>query len=181
MTPLSRRLTKAAGTKEIISSKTYDNNASGRVRFLLKGVFMPSEIWCAIIAGIVTLLTSIGTWHFSIRKDREKAKDELKAELIKYHEKNREEIQIIRQNDLRELRDDLTDMGANLQNKISLLEMSLNHAREDINTLSCRVEKHNNVIERVFRLEDADKLLDERIKVANHRIDDLEENAKKGV
>ena len=40
--------------------------------------------------------------------------------------------------------------------------------------LEKKVEKHNNVVERVFRLEDNDRLLDERIKVANHRIEDLE-------
>ena len=43
-----------------------------------------------------------------------------------------------------------------------------------IEQLEKKVEKHNNVVERVFRLEDNDKLLDEKIKVANHRIEDLE-------
>ena len=42
--------------------------------------------------------------------------------------------------------------------------------------LEKKVEKHNNVVERVFRLEDSDKLLDEKIKVANHRIEDLEKS-----
>ena len=45
-----------------------------------------------------------------------------------------------------------------------------------IEQLEKKVEKHNNVVERVFRLEDSDKLLDERIKVANHRIEDLEKS-----
>ena len=40
--------------------------------------------------------------------------------------------------------------------------------------LEAKVEKHNSVIERVFRLEDNDKLLEEKIKVANNRIADLE-------
>lgn len=43
-----------------------------------------------------------------------------------------------------------------------------------IEQLERKVEKHNNLIERVYRLEDNDKLLDERLKVANHRIEDLE-------
>ena len=43
-----------------------------------------------------------------------------------------------------------------------------------IEQLEKKVDKHNNVIERVFRLEDNDALLEEKIKVANHRIDDLE-------
>lgn len=135
---------------------------------------MPTEIWCALIAGFVTLLTSIGSFQVSVRKDREKAKEELKAELIKYHEKNREEIQTIRDKDLREIRDDVSNMGASLQSKMSLIELSLNHAREDINKLSLRVDKHNNFEGRIIALEDADKLLDEKVKVANNRIADLE-------
>lgn len=37
-----------------------------------------------------------------------------------------------------------------------------------------KVNKHNQVVERTFRLEEKDALLEEKIKVANHRIDDLE-------
>lgn len=40
--------------------------------------------------------------------------------------------------------------------------------------LEKQVERHNNVIERTFRLEEAVSVQDERIRVANHRIDDLE-------
>ena len=135
---------------------------------------MPTEIITALISGCTTLLVSIGTWHFSARKDREKQREDIKAELIKYHEKNREEIQDIRDKDLRELRDDVANMGANLQNKIALIELSLSHTQDSITALSNRVEKHNGVIERVYHLEDADKLLDEKISVANHRLSDLE-------
>lgn len=40
--------------------------------------------------------------------------------------------------------------------------------------LEKRVDKHNNLIERTYRLEEATALQEEKIKVANHRIDDLE-------
>ena len=40
------------------------------------------------------------------------------------------------------------------------------------------VNKHNQVIERVYRLEEQQAVTDEKIRVANHRIDDLEQ--KKG-
>ena len=128
---------------------------------------MPTEIITALIAGCVTLLTSIGTWHFSAKKDREKQREDIKAELIKYHEKNREEIKKIQEGDLREIREDLTSMGATLQNKISIIEIELGHTRNDITTLSNRVEKHNGVVERT-------SVLEEKISVANHRIEDLE-------
>ena len=40
--------------------------------------------------------------------------------------------------------------------------------------LTKRVDKHNNVIERTYRLEEAARISEEKMKVANHRIDDLE-------
>lgn len=41
-----------------------------------------------------------------------------------------------------------------------------------------RVNKHNNLIERTYALEEKTDLLEERVKVANHRISDLEEAEK---
>lgn len=37
-----------------------------------------------------------------------------------------------------------------------------------------KVNKHNQVIERTYKLEEHEALLEEKVKVANHRIDDLE-------
>ena len=37
-----------------------------------------------------------------------------------------------------------------------------------------KVDKHNNVVERTYRLEEHAAVVDEKIKVANNRIDDLE-------
>lgn len=41
--------------------------------------------------------------------------------------------------------------------------------------LEKKVEKHNNLVERTFSLEERITLNEEKIKVANHRIEDLEE------
>ena len=43
-----------------------------------------------------------------------------------------------------------------------------------IEQLEEQVKKHNNLIERVFKLEEHGAVIDEQIKVANHRIEDLE-------
>ena len=40
-----------------------------------------------------------------------------------------------------------------------------------------RVEKHNNLIERTYKLEEQSAVFDEKIRVANHRIEDLEKKA----
>lgn len=43
-----------------------------------------------------------------------------------------------------------------------------------IEQLEKKVEKHNSVIERVYKLEKHEAVIDEEIKVANNRIHDLE-------
>ena len=45
-----------------------------------------------------------------------------------------------------------------------------------IEQLEKKVEKHNSVIERVYKLEQADAVEEEEIKVINHRIADLEKH-----
>lgn len=47
-----------------------------------------------------------------------------------------------------------------------------------IDQLERKVDKHNQVIDRVYKLEQRDAVHDEEIKVANHRISDLEEHHK---
>ena len=44
-----------------------------------------------------------------------------------------------------------------------------------IEQLEKKVDKHNNLIERVYLIEQHEAVIDQEIKVANHRIDDLEE------
>ena len=46
-----------------------------------------------------------------------------------------------------------------------------------LDELTKRVDKHNNTIERTYHLEEQMVLHEEKIKVANHRIDDLERKA----
>lgn len=48
-----------------------------------------------------------------------------------------------------------------------------------IERLEEQVKKHNNLIERMFKVEEQSTLLFEKIAVANHRIDDLEKEANK--
>ena len=57
-----------------------------------------------------------------------------------------------------------------------LLNAKLTNYR--IEQLEKKVEKHNNVIERVYLLEKADAVEEEEIKVINHRLSDLEQYHK---
>lgn len=153
-------------------------------------LLMSDDVKIALISGGVGILTaliaSIGSFQLSTKKDREQQRKDLKAVMDAYYNKNREEIEKIKQGDLKEIRDDITQtreditqMGANLQQKIAIVELNQSHMREDVVVLSNRVEKHNGVIERTYRLEDNDKLLEEKISVGNHRIADLEEEVRR--
>lgn len=49
-----------------------------------------------------------------------------------------------------------------------------------IEQLEHKQDKHNEVIERVYHLEQEEAVIMEKISVANHRIDDLEKSVQKG-
>ena len=48
-----------------------------------------------------------------------------------------------------------------------------------IQQLEKKVDKHNALVERTFRLEETCSVLGEKIKVANHRIEDLERSVER--
>lgn len=54
------------------------------------------------------------------------------------------------------------------------LEVLKTAISSELGSLRREVEKHNNVIERVYDLEARMDVQEERQKVANHRLDDLE-------
>lgn len=47
-----------------------------------------------------------------------------------------------------------------------------------VDQLEKKVEKHNNLVERTYEIEQKLSVQDEKIRVANHRIDDLEHKAE---
>lgn len=120
---------------------------------------MSTEVVTAIISAITTLIVSIGTWHVSTRNEREKTQKQTVALFESYRDELRGKMDA--------LRDDVTQVNATVQQQISVLEIK-------IDTLSERVEKHNNVIDRTYKLEQESAVQAEQIRVANHRIADLE-------
>ena len=78
----------------------------------------------------------------------------------------------------------LIGAAASIAGSIMSMLVSAKKAREQANLtlyridqLETKVQKHNNLIERTYRLEENFRLTDEKIKVVNHRLDDL----KKGL
>jgi hypothetical protein len=67
-------------------------------------------------------------------------------------------------------------INSNSNNKKMIAEMDKHNDLQayQIQELTKQVEKHNKVIERVYLLEKHEAVINEEIKVANHRIEDLE-------
>lgn len=55
------------------------------------------------------------------------------------------------------------------------IALSSNLTNYRIEQIEKKVEKHNNLITRTYKLEQEFAVMDEKVKVANHRIDDLED------
>lgn len=120
---------------------------------------MSEGIVTAIITAVSTLLVTFITCYFTIKKDREKQIEEIKGILNNHRDEYLGKI--------RDVQDDITQVNSTVQNQVAIIEVR-------ISDLSKEVEKHNQVIERTFRLEQTTAVHEEKIKVANNRIADLE-------
>lgn len=112
---------------------------------------MSAEVITAIISAVTTLLVSIGTWHVTMRQ---------------YRQKNSEMVTKA----IDEVKDTVTANNADIQQHLAVIDLK-------IETLSTRVDKHNQVVDRTIALEKDVAVQTEQIKVCNHRIDDLEKLA----
>lgn len=63
---------------------------------------------------------------------------------------------------------------ANQNESTSQIHNEIEMIRYQLSELAKHVDKHNNVIERTYELEKRTELQEEKIKVANHRLSDLE-------
>ena len=108
-----------------------------------------------IISSIISLAVAFGTWHVSMKKDREKQTAEV---LEKLDEHRTEYLGGI---------GEVKDMVREVQHRADLTDQKMD-------TLTDRVNKHNHFMERLAEVEQETAVQTEQIKVANHRIDDLE-------
>ena len=73
-----------------------------------------------------------------------------------------------------------TILGAAIGAVASIVVCIINNNKQNalmfyrLEQLEKKVEKHNNLVERTYRLEEQTALQEEKIKVANNRIGDLE-------
>jgi len=76
-----------------------------------------------------------------------------------------------------------TVIAALLSAAAAIIVSAIQHRKSDalieykLGEVIKRQDKHNKLIERMFKAEENISILDEKIKAANHRIDDLEKGA----
>lgn len=74
-----------------------------------------------------------------------------------------------------------TVLGAIISGVVALVVSGKQHDKTialveyRLTQLETKVDKHNNLVERMYEAEENIRVAEERIKVANHRIDDLED------
>lgn len=107
-----------------------------------------SAIICAVISGVCTLLVCLANNRAQQRK-ADIEQDRRTTELAHSHETS------------------MLQMEASISQKIALLDCKFDD-------LTKKVEKHNGLVERTYKLETDVSVMQEKQSVANHRIDDLE-------
>lgn len=131
---------------------------------------MDNTIIVALIGGGVAFLGSLLAFitNERIRKDKaveehNKALNEMKNTLV-------EQMEFMRKEYLKRIDDveqSITDMKATYQQTTAVTELK-------IDALEKAQNKHNSLMERMYHCEADISLQSEQIKVANHRIEDLE-------
>lgn len=109
----------------------------------------------AIISAAVTLSVCLINNSYQRKRDeraREAEKEQQQADLTAH---------------LQEIIVNQDDATSKISSEIEMLKYQMSE-------LTKHVEKHNSVIERTYELEKRTELQEEKIKVANHRLEDLE-------
>lgn len=139
------------------------------------------EFWGKLITGFITafatLLVCLINNYYQNKRERA-SRDEA-------HKKAMDEMQSTYLNEIGKIKEDYTGQVANLHDSIADIKHSVEvmgndqfHAIElvnkEIQILSAKQEAYNNLQTRTYNLEKDVTLHEEQIKVANHRIEDLE-------
>lgn len=127
---------------------------------------METEIIIAIIGAVVTLLCGVLTFIPAMKKIKNEQSKDLEA--FKHEmRKTMSDVQDNYAKSLSEILSMVTDLKASYQQSIAIIQLQ-------IETLEKKQDKHNSIIERTYKLEEQIAVLDNREKVSENRLEDLE-------
>lgn len=122
--------------------------------------------WTSIISSLISAAVVLIGYIIVDRREKNKQLENLKAEMFKTLADHRKEYL----EGIEEVKDSVTEIRAIYQQNTAIIELK-------IDSLEKKQDQHNNLISRMYNVEATQKLQEEMIKVANHRIDDLEKKA----
>lgn len=139
-----------------------------------------TPIIVAIISGVVSSFTAILVFIGNEKARKQKAEEFHAAQLKSTEDSIKELLNEHREeyingldkitNRINELEDNFTNLQATYQQTSAIVSLK-------IDALEKKQDVHNNLITRMYEVESSIKLHGEQIKVANHRIEDLEKNS----
>lgn len=138
-----------------------------------------SAVLPSIITGAVTALGTILGFITATKENKRKAEEahnkaledfkaEINSKLDEHKVQYLKEIENVK-SEVRLNNNTIKEMSAENREFQSVIKV-------EIKTLSDKQEKHNKVIERTYNLEERASVLEEKVRVANHRIEDLEKH-----
>lgn len=129
-----------------------------------------SNIIVAIIGGIITLVG----YAVVDRREKNKQMDAFKEDIMETLAKHRKEYL----DGIEEVKTSVSDFKSLYQKNQAVTEYKIDNLEKSntrhLEQLKENQNKHNNLIERTFILEKQVSVLDNREKVSEHRLDDLE-------
>lgn len=119
------------------------------------------------VVSVLSVVFFAGAWWQSSKHNKET------IETIK--ESFKESVSTLEKNFQEKVESMKESFNTTIQGLKDTIEQNTKHTTEQIKNLELKQDKHNNVIERTFKIESDVEVIKEQIKVENHRIGDLEE------
>lgn len=143
------------------------------------------EIWGTIITGVVALITSltssilvfkseqnkISMEHAKLQKEQIDKQDAKMQDMEESIQSTLDEHKKTYLNEINNVHGSIAELRANSQQFQAVMEVRLEHMTNEFKDMKIEVKEHNNFAKRM-------PVVEEQIKVANHRIEDLERAQK---
>ena len=138
-----------------------------------------SAVLPSIITGAVAALGTILGYISATKENKRKAEEAHDKALEDFRKEIYDKLEEHKQEYLEEIENvkEAVRMNNNTIKELSAENREFQSVMKvEIKTLSDKQEKYNNVIGRTFHLEERASVLEEKVRVANHRIEDLEKH-----
>lgn len=130
--------------------------------------------WTSIICSLISSGVVLIGYILVDKREKNKQLDAFKTEIVKTLSDHRKEYL----DGIEEVKDNITEIKAVYQQNTAIVELKIEALEKaqthHLDELKREQQKHNNLISRMYEVEAKQAVQEEMIRVANHRISDLE-------